>query len=71
MGVPDPMFLHDLAMELGMTVRQLTTGIPGCSAKELTVDWPLYLKYREQEQKDADKGGATGRAFPKTMGGGA
>lgn len=43
------MFLHELALEMGKTVRELTTGIPGMSAHELTVEWPAFFRTRERE----------------------
>lgn len=46
------MFLHELAMELGMSVQQLTTGRPGMPLSELTRDWPLFFKY---QQRAADR----------------
>lgn len=40
----DPLFLCELALELGKSVREL---IDSMSAHELTVLWPLYFKYRD------------------------
>lgn len=71
------MFLFELALEMGKSVRELTTGVPGMSAYELCVEWPAYLEAREwlrgmqeklegtvsPEQFDAD--------YARTMGGGA
>jgi hypothetical protein len=45
----DPIFLHELALELGKTVRELTTGVPGMSAHELTVEWPAFYAYRARQ----------------------
>lgn len=51
MGVVDPIFTHELALELGMTVQELTTGRPGASAHELAVAWPEFFAYRAREAK--------------------
>jgi hypothetical protein len=51
MGVVDPIFLHELALELGMTVQELTTGVPGATAFELSVAWPEFFAYRAREAK--------------------
>jgi hypothetical protein len=47
-GVADPMFLHQLALELGMPVGEMCARM---SAKELTVDWPFFFAYRERERQ--------------------
>lgn len=44
-GVPDPLFLHELALELGMTISDLGER---ASAHELTVLWPAYFAYRNR-----------------------
>ena len=51
-GVPDPMFMHELALELGMTVVELThgRGTP-MSAHELDVEWPAFFRARNRENK--------------------
>lgn len=45
------MFLFELALEMGKSVRELTTGEPGMSAHELTVLWPAYLEARGELQR--------------------
>lgn len=51
--IPDPLFLHELALELGMTKRQL---VENMSAHELCVEWPLYFAYRRREaERQANK----------------
>ena len=59
-GVADPLFAHELALELGMTVAELSygRGTP-TSAHELTVAWPAFFAYRARErerQKNAPRG---------------
>ena len=55
-GAVDPMFLYELAEHLGMTVQQMTTGRPGMSARELSVGWPIYFRFKERAQKrEADR----------------
>jgi hypothetical protein len=44
----DPLFLHELALELGKSVRET---VESMSAHELTVAWPLYFKYRAKAQE--------------------
>lgn len=48
----DPLSLHELALELGMTVSELIhgRGTP-TPLKEVAVDWPLFNAYRAREQK--------------------
>jgi hypothetical protein len=56
-GVPDPLFLHELAESLHMTVAELCygRGTPP-SAHELTVLWPLYFDYKRREaERQANK----------------
>lgn len=51
-GVPDPMFLHELALELGMTVSELGDRM---SAHELCVEWPAFFQARKREaQRQAE-----------------
>ena len=49
-GVPDPLFLHELALEMGKSVRELCESM---SAHELCVEWPAFFearnRMREQE----------------------
>ena len=52
LGAADPIFLHELALELKMSVAEIKhgRGTP-MSAHELTVLWPLYFQYRRREQE--------------------
>lgn len=45
-GVPDPIFMCELALELGMPVGELSTRM---SAHELGVMWPEFFAYRHRE----------------------
>ena len=47
-GVVDPLFLHELALELHMPVGEMCNRM---SAAELCRDWPLFFQYREREAK--------------------
>lgn len=47
-GAVDPMFLHELALELGMPVGEMCSRM---TAEELSVDWPLFFSYRARERK--------------------
>lgn len=47
-GVVDPLFLHELALELKMPVGEMCQRM---SAHELTVLWPEFFAYRGREQK--------------------
>lgn len=47
-GVPDPMFLCELALELKMPVSELGDRM---SAHELTVMWPAFFRARAREAK--------------------
>jgi len=50
MGVPDPIFMCELALELGMTVGELSNGRgTPMSAHELGVVWPAFFRYRQRE----------------------
>ncbi len=55
----DPIFVHMLALELGMTVSELGQRM---SAHELTVAWPAFFKWRdmakrrEEERAEARRG---------------
>lgn len=52
-GVSDPLFEHELALELGMTVGEMGVRM---SAHELTVRWPLFFEYRQrQADREAQK----------------
>lgn len=48
-GMVDPIFQCELALELGKTIREMTTGEPGMSAHELCCIWPLYNAYKQRE----------------------
>lgn len=45
-GVVDPLFLHELALELHMPVAEMCNRM---SAHELTVLWPAFFAYRNRE----------------------
>lgn len=47
-GVADPLFLHELALELHMPVAEMCNRM---SAHELTVLWPQFFAYRSREAK--------------------
>lgn len=51
-GVADPIFMHELAELLHMTVGELCygRGTP-MSNRELCVDWPEYFAYKSREAK--------------------
>lgn len=59
-GVVDPLFMHELALELHMSVRQLGEAM---DIHELSVSWPLYFaakqRLAEREERLAQ---ATSRA---------
>ena len=64
-GVVDPLFLHELALELHMPVGEMCSRM---SVAELTRDWPLFFAYRDRENKrEADRQEAAARA-PETLG---
>jgi hypothetical protein len=44
-GVPDPIFLCELALALKMTVSELGDRM---SAHELNVVWPAFFNYRQR-----------------------
>jgi hypothetical protein len=52
MGVPDPIFMCELALELKMPVGELSSRM---SAHELAVTWPAFFRYRERERERAEK----------------
>ena len=45
MGAADPIFVHQLALELGMTVQEIGQKM---SAHELCVRWPAFFKWRQR-----------------------
>lgn len=47
-GVTDPLFEHELALELGMPVGELYDRM---SLHELCVRWPAFFAYRERERQ--------------------
>jgi hypothetical protein len=47
-GVPDPIFLCELALELHMPVGELGDRM---SAHELGVVWPEFFRYRQRVQE--------------------
>lgn len=51
-GVVDPMFLHELALELHMPVGEMCERM---SAHELTVMWPAFFEVRARAQKREQK----------------
>ena len=59
-GLVDPLFLHDLALELHMTVGEMCSKM---SAHELAVMWPAYYARKqviakreaEEEQRREDR----------------
>lgn len=54
LGVADPLFLHELALEMNKSIRELTTGEPGMSAHELCVLWPGFFEVR-REMREAEE----------------
>jgi hypothetical protein len=47
MGVPDPIFMCELALEMKMPVGELADRM---SAHELGVVWPAFFRWRQREQ---------------------
>lgn len=47
-GVVDPLFLHELALELGMPVGEMCKRM---SAHELAVEWPAFFKARAKQRR--------------------
>lgn len=54
----DPIFLCELALELGMPVGEIGQRM---SAHELTVVWPAYFAYRERAIKREEDRAKQGR----------
>lgn len=52
MGVADPLFVAELALEMGMPVGELGERM---SNYELTVFWPAFFAQRAKDQADAEK----------------
>lgn len=60
-GVVDPLFLHELALELKMGVEEMCNRM---SAAELTRDWPLFFQWRAREsERQAEKQNEARRTF--------
>lgn len=51
LGVADPLWLHEFALEMGQSIQELTTGRPGMSLHELTILWPRYFAARNTLHK--------------------
>lgn len=51
-GVVDPIFLCELALELGMPVGEMTERM---SAHELSVTWPAFFRARRREQERVER----------------
>lgn len=51
-GMVDPIFLHELALELGMPVGEMTRRM---SAHELTVAWPRFFEWRRADRERAER----------------
>lgn len=68
------MFVCELALELGKTIREMLTGVPGMSAHELLVIWPTFFKVRAEQLRWQQKleGSASpeefDREYVRTMG---
>jgi hypothetical protein len=60
------MFLHELALELGMPVGEMCERM---SAAELNRDWPLFFEVRRREQRRAQRE-AEMRSKTRTLRGG-
>jgi hypothetical protein len=61
----DPISLHELALELNMSIAEITHGRGApMSAHELTVLWPAFFddKHREAERQDEIARHKRGRA---------
>ena len=57
-GVVDPIFLCELALELGMPVGEMTERM---SAHELSVTWPAFFRARRREQERVERDQDDGR----------
>lgn len=55
-GCVDPMFLHELALQLHMTVGELKygRGTP-MSAAEMGVEWPAFFRAKDRERSREEK----------------
>ena len=53
LGVVDPLFVHELAIELGMTVSEIGDRM---SARELCIEWPAYFTAkRRMAEREAEE----------------
>ena len=52
MGVPDPIFMCELALELKMPVGELSQRM---SAHELAAVWPAFFRHRERQREREEK----------------
>jgi hypothetical protein len=62
-GVPDPIFMHELALELKMPVGELCDRM---SAHELGVEWPAFFRYRQREQERQEEKARMDRLKPRS-----
>jgi hypothetical protein len=51
-GVADPLFICELALEMGMPVGELGERM---SNHELTVIWPAYFQQRDAMRREAEE----------------
>jgi hypothetical protein len=52
----DPISLHELALELNMSIAEITHGRGApMSAHELTVLWPAFFDYKHREAERQDE----------------
>lgn len=55
-GVVDPIFQHELALELKMTVAELMHGRGAPTPlHEVAVDWPLFFAVRKREAEREER----------------
>jgi len=55
-GCVDPMFTHELALELHMTVAELHNGRgTPTPVHELGVAWPAFFRVRERERRREER----------------
>jgi hypothetical protein len=63
-GTVDPIFLHELALELHMPVREMCERMP---VSELTRDWPLFFEWRRREGNRARERAENEQKKPRTF----
>lgn len=63
-GVVNPLFLHELALELKMPVGEMCQRM---SAHELCVLWPAFFAYRDRE-RERQQARAEGTSRSRTFG---